>query len=596
MPVKDTKGGMFGDSDVNVASSSSETSSSESEVEEVKAPASRKRRRARDSSDEGEDKANVTVIRTKRARRQSPVGHASEEETVHAQPRKKQSKPTRKHSTPVEQPEDNTPPRSTRRKTARKQSTPIEEVEEQTPVRNKRRRIAARRPSTPSEDEGTEEDEQEEQDDESRIETQVDNEEENELKEELAFLRSSPPPDRGRLRSTHEKPKNERQKALEALKKRRAGTQQEPPSDRATPGRNRRIVVESSSDSELEVIKEEPGSDLDDIDNTEGGSSDESDDGSAGNDGDGDEEPQRTNVFDMFQEDENDANFIDDDPDALIGAPEGDEPDFNLPLEFSSLSRAKPKELFKFAVEWMVMKKIHPAFESKSDLYNLAFRKLDDEVNGLANSKFTSSAWTSDFSRAIRARPELMMMEISRGLRDIGDSHCEACNRRNHPASWELMLQGKPYDKNTLEPIENNSDSDDSDSDSSSSDISASDAGTGEKPVYDTTGQRLPSESHRFTLGSTCKANAQVAHTLHHWRYHLYSWVKDYLAREGHITAEKLVKREKWSDRKRDKAARKIVDAMESGGEIRKLYSLYRDQVKFAVEAVNDYKRGWGRR
>ncbi|KAF2126371.1 hypothetical protein P153DRAFT_297540 [Dothidotthia symphoricarpi CBS 119687] len=569
---------MFGSSDADDASSSG-TSSSESEKEEAKAPVSRKRRRARDSSDE-EDMGKVTVVQTKRTRRQSPVAKESVEEA------KKQRKSTRKQSTPVED-EERTTPRSKRRRLVKRPSTPVEEIKEQTPPRSKHRRIAARRPSTLEEgDDEDSEENQQEQGDESGVDSEEGNEEKDELKEDLAFLRSSPPPDRGRLRSTHDKPKNERQKALEALKKRRAGTQ-EPSSDRATPGRSRRIVVESSSESELEVIKEEPDSDREAIDDVEDDDSDDSQDGSDGSDG----EQQHTNVLDMFQEDDNDANFIDDDPDALIGAPDGDEPEPELPLEFSSLSRAKPKELFKYAVEWMVMKKIHPAFDSKNGIYNLTFRKLDDEVNGLANSKFTSSAWTSDFSRAIRARPDLMVMEISRGLRDIGDSHCEACNRRNHPATWELMMQGMPYDKDTLEPVENDSDSDDS-----SSEISASDAGDGEKPVYDITGQRLPSESHRFTLGSTCKANAQVAHTLHHWRYHLYSWVKDYLAREGHVTAEMLVKREKWSDRKRNKAAHKIVDAMESGGEIRKLYLLYRDQVKFAVEAVNDYQKGWGRR
>ncbi len=83
--------------------------------------------------------------------------------------------------------------------------------------------------------------------------------EEEELKEELAFLKSSPLPDRGKLRSTQEKPMNARQKALQALKKRRASAQT--PSSSATPGRRRMVVLESESDadsgSELEVISED---------------------------------------------------------------------------------------------------------------------------------------------------------------------------------------------------------------------------------------------------------------------------------------------------------------------------------------------------
>jgi hypothetical protein len=291
-----------------------------------------------------------------------------------------------------------------------------------------------------------------------------------------------------------------------------------------------------------------------------------------------------------------DEGFIDDDIDAIIGEPTLG-PEEILPLAFSRLASTKPKELFKYAIEWMVMKKIHPAFDYSSQVYELTFRKLDDEVKGLANSKFSSSAWTQDFTRAIRARPDLMIMEISRAKADVTDAYCEACNRKNHPASDEIMLTGLPYDNETLEPLDNDTDSDGSDDDGNLSDLSADSepALNGEKQAYNSAGERLPPESKRFTLGSTCSANAKVAHTLHHWRYHLYSWVRDYLVREKYLTAEMLVKRDGWSDRKREKAALKIVKSMEENGEIKKLYNLYKDQVKYAVEAQHDqrYKRGW---
>jgi hypothetical protein len=304
-----------------------------------------------------------------------------------------------------------------------------------------------------------------------------------------------------------------------------------------------------------------------------------------------------TNFNFKFLEDEEDEAFIDNDADAVIGEPVLGPDDF-MPLILGRLSSSKPRELFKYAIEWMVMKKVHPAFDSNSQVYDLTFRKLDDEVKGLANSKFSSSAWTPDFTRALRARPDLMIMELSRGRKEVMDAHCEACNRRNHPASDELMFSGQPYNKETLEPLESDSDSDTNKEDSDSNDDSdlSADSETelnGEKPTYDAQGARLPPENKSFTLGSTCKANAQVAHTLHHWRYHLYSWVKDYLAREGHLTAEKLVKRDGWSDKKREKAALKIVKSMEESGEIRKLYHLYKDQMTYAAEVRHDLNRGW---
>jgi hypothetical protein len=266
-----------------------------------------------------------------------------------------------------------------------------------------------------------------------------------------------------------------------------------------------------------------------------------------------------------------------------------------MPLVLQRIASSKPKELFSHAIEWMVMKKIHPGFDATSQIYNLVFRKLDDEVKGLANSKFSSSAWTKDFTHAIRARPDLMAMDISAGRSEVMDMHCEACNRRNHPASAELMFTGQPYDPETLEPLDNESDSDDDSDDDSALSADEADA-NGEKPAYNAGGERIPPESRRFALGSTCRANAQVAHTLHHWRYHLYSWVKDYLVRQGQLSAEKLVERVAWTDKKREKAALKIVKAMEEQGEVRKLYHLYRDQVTYAVDVRHDLDGRWGHR
>ena len=592
MPVEQTPHGMFGTSDVDAASSQS---GEEVEEERVKTkPAPRKRRRARDSS-EPESEEAVMVIPRKRQRRSAKVESSGEEEEGLRLPGKRRR--NKRQDTSDDDIEEKSPPRSTRRKAARRLSPSDEEIEEQTPPRSPRRRTVKRVSSSGDQEEEPSPprsrmlsgirgesalDEEDLDDTHESGDGQNHGEEREDLKEDLAFLRSSPLPDRGRLRSTQDKPLNERQKALEALKKRRAGTNE--PSSSATPGRKKPVVVDSESESELEVIKEEQDSDLEILDPVE----DDDEDEEEGDDRD-------ANILDMFQEDGDDAGFIDDDAEAIIGEPSATADLDELRL-VAGLSRAKSKDLFKHAIEWMVMKKIHPAFNSTKNIYTITFRKLDDEVKGLAGSKFTSSVWTPDFTRAIRARPDLMVDDLSLGRREVMSPHCEACNRSNHTATFELVLMGQPYDAETLEPLENDSDSD-SNSDSDS-EISADSEVllNGEKPAYNAQGERLPPEAHRFPLGSTCKANAQVAHTLHHWRYHLYQWVKDYLAREGHLTAEKLVKRDQWNDKKRQKAAHKIVDGMERDGEIKKLYKLYKEQVEFAMEAVNDYKNGWGRR
>ncbi|KAH9877961.1 hypothetical protein J1614_003178 [Plenodomus biglobosus] len=615
-PIKREGNGMFGSSDV--LSARSETEEEQGKVQPHTKPLSRKRQRAVSGSESDHDRPAVTILPRKKQRIVEVREASSEEEDqvdedeqeeieeeqedeedeeVEEMPKARTRRQVRRQRTP-----DNTVevqvqsrsarrlarrpspasdeddvlvlPRSRRAKPAPIQTPSDEESEARTPPKSSRRRIRRRASKSASEDQAAE-------DDGSEAQSDDDDEERNELKEDLAFLKSSPPQDRGRLRSVHGKPKNERQKALEALKRKRAGTT-EPPSS-ATPSRKKPVVVETDSDSELEVIKEEPESD-----------------GLIGDEIDDDElefDEHEPNALDIFQEGEDDIGFIDDNADALIGEPTADADLDDMRLAFS-LSRAKTKDLFKHAVEWMVMKKIHPAFDSTRNFYTLTFRKLDDEVKGLAGSKFTSSAWTSEFTRAVRARPDLMANEIG-GAADYMSPHCAACNRKNHPATWELMLTGQPYDKDTLEPLENDTSSEsDSDSDSYSSSLSATPPRNTdkEKPERDASGEVLPPESHRFFLGSTCKANAQVSHTLYHWRYHLYQWVKQYLAQQGHLTPEKLVKRDKSSNRKREKAAIKIVDKMEADGEIRKLWRLYKEQVTFAVEAVNEFKDGWGRR
>ncbi|KAF2826038.1 hypothetical protein CC86DRAFT_294177 [Ophiobolus disseminans] len=605
MPVATTEHGMFGSSDKEADLSNSEQEDEEEEAYAKPKLASRKRRRGQDSSEpEGEEqrkgkgKAKVTVIRTKRSRRRSPTPELSDDEELRLPPSKR-IKVTRRQRTPDDDDEDEddviekTPPRSRRRKAARREPTPDEE-EDVSPPRSRRRKASKRQssrdvpkePTSPRSRRRKEARRPIDEADNGAVSATEDNESEREeLQEELAFLQSSPVANRGKLRSEHDKPKNERQRALEALKKKRAGTSE--PSSSATPGRARRVVIDSDSDSELEVIKEEVESDLEVISDPN-------------NDVEEDEEEPESdrdaNALDMFLEDEDDAGFIDNDADALIGEPILGPDDF-MPLVMQRIASSKPKELFNHAIEWMVMKKIHPAFDSNSQIYNMVFRKLDDEVKGLANSKFSSSAWTPDFTRAIRARPDLMSMDISIGKSEVMEMHCEACNRRNHPASAELMFTGQPYNPETLEPLDNDTDSDNSGSDNGSELSAASEVdANGEKPAYNAGGERLPPESKRFALGRTCRANAQVAHTLHHWRYHLYSWVKDYLARQGYLSAEMLVKRDSWTDKKREKAALKIVKGMEDNGEVRKLYHLYKDQVTYAVDVRHDLDGRWGHR
>ena len=287
--------------------------------------------------------------------------------------------------------------------------------------------------------------------------------EKEDLDKDLQFLGSPehlPTKTRGKLGTPKQ---NARQKALEVLKRRRAGEKAElpVPDDQSRKAPMRGLYdTESNTDEDDETeVEEDNGDDYD--------------------------RPRvsirSADALDMFQEDDEDEGFVveeGEEEEDTLGAP------VQLPLEFSNVSRMKGQDLFKYAIEWMVQKKINPAFAINDEIYDLAFRKLDDEVKGLAGSKFTSSIWTSNFTKALKARPDIVLLELSKEFRAVMSPHCEACNRRTHPATWSIQFTGKPYHRSNLEEL-----SDDEDDEE------------GNKVTYDSDGRSLPDEDVTYAVG-----------------------------------------------------------------------------------------------
>lgn len=203
---------------------------------------------------------------------------------------------------------------------------------------------------------------------------------------------------------------------MEALKRRRA---KQAGTDSATRTSHRIVVIEDDEDDEGEQRSEEEN---------------EQDD----YDGINEENIPEASIF---RADDYDDDFVVEDE--TLGAP------VELPLEFSNFRTMKAQDLFKYAVEWMVQKKINPAFAMEDDVYRIAFDRLDDFVKGLGGSKFLSSAWTSDFSKSLKARPVLQDHRfMNTGLEH---NRCDACNRSGHPATFEVRFTGNTYDRVSLE-------------------------------------------------------------------------------------------------------------------------------------------------
>lgn len=130
------------------------------------------------------------------------------------------------------------------------------------------------------------------------------------------------------------------------------------------------------------------------------------------------------------------SDFVVSDDDEL-GAPS----DFRqeMPLEFTVHAHKKLVDHFKEVLDWLVQRRINPAFDREDQVYQIAWRKINDEVRALANSKFVSSIWKENFQLALRSRPHFECWELSR-VDPLRLQPCQACGRKKHPAKWRIGL------------------------------------------------------------------------------------------------------------------------------------------------------------
>ncbi|KAK2868125.1 hypothetical protein FQN49_003131 [Arthroderma sp. PD_2] len=371
------------------------------------------------------------------------------------------------------------------------------------------------------------------------------------LQEDLEELRDSDVIE-GRTRGTPtvSAAKAKRQQQLDLLRRRRAGEKQ----------------LKSVGASAEDVDKEEKCSASDGLDN-----SDDSGDSSSSEDSqldvDSDVEPALSEDIDL---DKYEEDFVLEDDDEL-GVP-ADE--VEVPFEFTRHRYKRLKDHFKDVIEWMVHNKLNPAFHRDDAVYEMAFRKVKDEVTGLAGSQFVSSVWDNDFLSALKARPRIVVLPYP-----TAEGHpCDACKRAKHPASYDIRFDGFPYVYDTLEPVCG-------DDSSEEDEVQEEDRGN-----IDSEGNVIPNEDTHFYLGRHCQSKASMAHTLFHWRYHLNEWVVGYLERKGIFEDSEVLKREHWSQRKRTKYSNEVVDTMGEVGEVDRLWRDFNLNLKTArASTVCDY-------
>ncbi|KAL8978096.1 MAG: hypothetical protein Q9205_006241 [Flavoplaca limonia] len=336
--------------------------------------------------------------------------------------------------------------------------------------------------------------------------------------------------------------KSTRQKQLDLLRRRRAGKADGPMSD------DDDLEIQQQ-DSELDVYSDEPV----ELEDEESGT----------------ERVRRAIPPNL---DEYEEDFVDDDDDTT-----GAHPDLaDIPLEFTRHAHKRPIEHFKDVVEWMIHNKLNPAFARNDPVYTIAVRKLDDVVQGYAGSKFMSSAWKAEFLEALKKYPDCTKIDVP----TMHDRKCEACGRSGHPAKNQLTFSGKPYDRESLEDV------------SSDDDDEEEEEGT-EDPESETHSPQIHVKA--FFLGRTCNANAETAHALHHWRHQLNQFVLICLRSEGHLAPDKILERDRWNTKKKEKYANGVVDEMEANGQMKELYREFKQNLEIAREAKNEGSYFYGR-
>jgi hypothetical protein len=284
---------------------------------------------------------------------------------------------------------------------------------------------------------------------------------------------------------------------------------------------------------------------------------------------DSDLPPENTNI------DEDEDDFIVDDSAEQIGMPHAE-----IPLEFTSYASRKPRELFVHVIDWLVKNKISPAFDRHNPIWELAFRKLDDEVKGQAGSRLISAAWNEPFVRTLVARPGLTAVHLPGDEADCIRT-CDACNRTNHPAQYDFQFSGKAYYHKTLEPVDS-SDEEDEDNENDAASM-------------DSKNHVLPSSHQHFYLGRYCAANAEMGHKLSHWLFHLNQNLLTYLEEQGVLSAENIIARDKKNHTKREREAETIVDTMRETGVVDDLWRDFKSDMDDARTGMDGFEKKGGR-
>jgi hypothetical protein len=280
-----------------------------------------------------------------------------------------------------------------------------------------------------------------------------------------------------------------------------------------------------------------------------------------------DNEPKYTmTAEEMFDTDTADEDFVEQDSEDDVLAMNEENP-----LHALRIASMELRDLWRYAMEWMVKKGLELDFEN-NERFRHAFERLDDKPSGLVKSEFNSSSWKPGFI-AMLSRPEMVSEQIT-----SESEICDACNQTRHPATFRVEFVGKPYHPDTLHQVcrDNDIDCDGQDCISSRGCHISGATDHGIDMVRD---NGLQPDRYIRYLGSTCMRKAQASHQLQHWRYRIYNIVKFWLNEQRYNTREEVKKRDEMSVADRHKYTLDILERMDGTGISEHTWQVFSDTV-----------------
>jgi hypothetical protein len=154
----------------------------------------------------------------------------------------------------------------------------------------------------------------------------------------------------------------------------------------------------------------------------------------------------------------------------------------------------KMSDAFKIFIQYLISCMLDPNFAAEverkqDDYFRPAVRKIHDDLFSKKEVIIRSSAWNAYFKSNLDRLPVFRSYKMSHP-----DGECDACKRSMHTASWQVVLEGVPYDATSY----------------------WKDGPTAANPNP----QREP-EQYTYNLGRFCHKRTELFHRLHHYKIRL---------------------------------------------------------------------------